>query len=1079
VDRVLTALKGRVVTVVAGAGYGKSTLLAQAMAADIGPWVWLSCDERIGSARAFLAHLAAGVAERFPGVGAGLELEGTVEEQVVELCNELAATVVDDFVLALDDVHTLERRPAAVALGLLVSDLPPTAHLALASRSALHLPLGRFRAGAVELGEEALAFTEAESAEVLRAARLALSPKAVEDLHRATEGWAAGLILAAQSGATLLDPTRLASGGPSFDYLAEEVFLRQHRDTQDFLLETALLDRFTPGLAAAVIGWPDAGEIVAGLLASHLFTIPLEGGWYRYHHLFHTFLRRRLEGRKPARISELHRRAGAGWLAAGEPAEAVRHYLAAGEPGLAVDALEPIAEAMVATPEAETLAGWLDALPEELWSVRPSLVLAHASLLFIRGEYESSYQRMERALEALLAAGEHERAAVVFFRLLQNMIASGTGSARRLSAGRRYVPRLDPRTRLLPAAQVMLAVIYGYSCRLAEAEDELRAALAHPTADSPVIRSYAEVVRAWYVEYPRGRVVEALGMVTEAIASLERQEAHDVLGFLAYAHLYRAILLNDLARPGEALLEVARFQEAADRRGMGRAAARLATWQRLVALAGLGRWEELESQLVTPSQVAPAGESSNFAYRYAVPAATLAAKRGDAVAVAREAAVARREMHDHGPALDQPLVLCDLAAAALAVGLPDVARDLALEARLMADSYGLSWWQARAGLLGALATGPGAEGDRLLGEVLDLTGRLDLAVLWTARERARAGPLLARALGRLPAHAAHAAHLAVTAGGEVLSAVIEELARAGAGPEARAALAQAAGEAVLPEHALVARLAADADEGVRRAAELARVKLETRPRPPVRIVSLGSFAASRGGVALPELSTGRQKARTLLAVLLSTSGAVHREMLLEWLWPDLPPKRGLAALHSALYALRKVLEPGTGRQAPPTLVITNGESYRLVLGPGDEWDAAVFSRLATVGIEPGPLDARLDHLLAAEAAWTGPFLPEWPYEDWAASRRSDLDRAHEGVLEALAEALTEAGQPRAAIARWHRLVDLDPDREGWHRALMWAYARAGERGLGLRQYQACRTLLRERLGVDPSPETQALYRTLL
>jgi len=156
-------------------------------------------------------------------------------------------------VLALDDVHTLERRPAAVALGLLVSDLPPTAHLALASRSALHLPLGRFRAGAVELGEEALAFTEAESAEVLRAARLALSPKAVEDLHRATEGWAAGLILAAQSGGTLLDPTRLASGGPSFDYLAEEVFLRQHRDTQDFLLETALLDRFTPDLAAA--GW--------------------------------------------------------------------------------------------------------------------------------------------------------------------------------------------------------------------------------------------------------------------------------------------------------------------------------------------------------------------------------------------------------------------------------------------------------------------------------------------------------------------------------------------------------------------------------------------------------------------------------------------------------------------------------------------------------------------------------------------------------------------------------------------------------------------------------------------------------
>jgi ATP/maltotriose-dependent transcriptional regulator MalT/DNA-binding SARP family transcriptional activator len=1078
VDRVLTALKGRVVTVVAGAGYGKSTLLAQAMAADPGPWVWVSCDERIGSARAFLAHVAAGVAERFPGVGAALELEGSVEEQVAELCNELTATVGDDFVVALDDVHTLEQRPAAEALALLVSDLPPTVHLALASRSALRLPLGHFRAGAVELGEEALAFTEAESAEVLRAARLALSPATVGELHRATEGWAAGLILAAQSGHALLDPARLASGGPSFDYLAEEVFLRQPRDTQDFLLDTALLDRFTPELAGAVTGRPDAGEIVAGLLASHLFTIPLEGGWYRYHHLFHSFLRRRLEGRKAVRIGELHRRAGAGWLAAGEPAEAVCHYLAAGEPGLAVDALEPIAEAMVATPEAETLAGWLNALPEELWSSRPSLVLAQASLLFTRGEYESSYQGMERALEALLAAGEHERAAVAFFRLLQNMIASGTGSPRRLAAGRRYVPRLDPGTRLLPAARVMLAVIYGYSCRLAEAEEELRAALAHPAAaDSPVIRAYAEVVKAWYVEYPRGRVEEALAVVTQAIATLERREADDVLGFLAYAHVYRAILLNDLARPGEALVEADRFQEAADRRGMSRVPTRMATWLRLVSLTGLERWGELEARLVSPSEVAPAGESSNFAYRYAVPAAAVAAQRGDATAVARQAAAARREMRDHGPALDQPLALCDLAATALAVGLVDVARDLAVEARLMADAYGLSWWQARAGLLGAVAAGPGTEGDRLLTEALDLTGRLDLAVLWTARERARAGPLLARALARGLGPPGLAARLAVTAGGEVLTAAAEAL--DGAGPPARAALAEAAGEAVLPELRLVERLATDADDTVRRAAERARAKLEARPRPSVRIVSLGGFSVWRGGLAVPELTTGRQKARTLLAVLLSAFGAVHREKLLDWLWPDLLPERGLATLHSALYALRKMLEPGTGRRAPPTLVVTDGEAYRLALSPGDEWDAAVFSRLAAEGVEPGPLESRVDRLLAAEAAWTGPFLPEWPYEDWAASRRGELDRVHEGVLEALAGALAEAGQPRAAIARWQRLMDLDPEREGWHRALMSAYARAGERALGLRQYHACRTLLRDRLGVDPSPETQALYQALL
>jgi DNA-binding SARP family transcriptional activator len=230
---------------------------------------------------------------------------------------------------------------------------------------------------------------------------------------------------------------------------------------------------------------------------------------------------------------------------------------------------------------------------------------------------------------------------------------------------------------------------------------------------------------------------------------------------------------------------------------------------------------------------------------------------------------------------------------------------------------------------------------------------------------------------------------------------------------------------------------------------------------------------------VPELTCGRQKARTLLAILLSADGALHREVLLEWLWPHLPPERALASLHSALYALRQVLEPGTGRSAPSTLVVTDGEAYRLSLGPGDEWDAAAFLRLARAGQSSAALELRLERLLAAEAAWTGPFLPEWPYEDWAAPRRAEVERAYLEVLERLAESLTEARQARGAIARYQRLLDVDPEREGWHRTLMEAFVRAGERGLALRQYHACRTLLRERLGVEPSPETRALYAKLL
>jgi DNA-binding SARP family transcriptional activator len=352
-----------------------------------------------------------------------------------------------------------------------------------------------------------------------------------------------------------------------------------------------------------------------------------------------------------------------------------------------------------------------------------------------------------------------------------------------------------------------------------------------------------------------------------------------------------------------------------------------------------------------------------------------------------------------------------------------------------------------------------------------------LDILWSARERALAPSLLARALTGALVDPGLAGRLAVACGGVVLVAVATEL--ASAPPEARAALADAAGESALSDPTLVQTLLADADETVRRAARRAQVRLKATPRPPVRIVSLGGFSVWRGRLPIPELSTGRQKARTLLAILLSADGAMHREVLLEHLWADLPPERGLAALHSALYALRRVLEPGSSRQSPPTLVVTDGEAYCLRLSERDEWDATTFVRLARAAAQPAPLETRLDRLLAAEAAWGGSYLPEWPYEDWAATRRAQLDRSHERVLEGLAEALAEAGQPRAALARWQQLVELDPVRESWQRALITAYAWAGERALALRQYQACRTLLRESLGVEPSRETTALYTSLL
>jgi len=425
VTAVEEGLRGRLVAVVAGAGYGKTTLLVLALERSESPWVWCSCDAGLADTRMLLVHLAAGLTGRFPGFGAGLELEGSSEEQVVEVCNEVLDTVPEECVVALDDVHLLPP-PAAESLGLLVEHLPPSVHLALAGRMPLPLPLARLRAArVVEIEEGQLAFSLVEAAELVRSVGLELDQEALVHLHRRTEGWPAGLILAALSGEAI------SEGTPSraeFDYLAEEVLGRQPTDLQELLLDTAVLGRFSPDLAAAVSGRPDAGELVRRLAAGHLFTARLDdsGDWYRYHHLFQAFLRRRLSDRDPERARERHRRAAAWWQAAGDPAEAVPHFLQAGELDEAVDALEPVAERLALSAHAESLAGWLERIPRERWAARPGLLLAEASLLLASARHEAAFADFERAIERLATAGDHERAAAALFRMQQAMLAAGT-----------------------------------------------------------------------------------------------------------------------------------------------------------------------------------------------------------------------------------------------------------------------------------------------------------------------------------------------------------------------------------------------------------------------------------------------------------------------------------------------------------------------------------------------------------------------------------------------------------------------------------------------------------------------------
>jgi DNA-binding SARP family transcriptional activator len=1076
VSTVVEGLSGRLVAMVAGAGFGKTTLLTLALHEDSMPFVWVSCDERMTSARSLLAHLVAGTAERFPGFGARMELAGDLDDQVVALSNEIAETIADPFLLALDDVHTLVGRPSGSAIELLVRDLPPTVHLAVTSRSRLPFSVARLRtSGLTEISEADLALSHAETAELVRSVGVELSKERVTELHDRTEGWAAGIILGLKSSTA---PTALDAH--LFDYLADEVFLRRPETTQRFLLATSVLERFTPELAAAVSGEPRAEELLRELVEEHLFTIRLdgEGDWYRYHHLFQAFLRRRLAEVDPGRIRELHLSAANAWRSAGEPIDAVRHFLEAGDTDAAVGVLEPIAEGMANGPEADLLAAWLDAVPEASWSDRPGLVLSHASLLLTRGEYEGSFEGFERAIERLLALAEQERAAAALLRLLQAMVSSGTRPDRRIATGRKYLERIDPGARMLPAARIMQAAAYAYACRFSEAEHELAAAIAAPAASSwEAIHVYASVTRAFYIDYQFGRGEEALLALEDAIADLERHADEDELGFVVYARLFHVYLLADLGRYEDALAGAERTQDAARLRGIGRGTERALSWSMCMSLAGLDRWEDLAAFLAPPGQASARTEPTSYGYRLRIPAARLAVHRGDAAQAGAHAQAARRELQSYGRVSDAYMVYCDLAVAVWEGDLVDLADELATEAHDAAAAMGGTRGLARAALVrSAVATDP-AVADRMLAEALRLTAELGHEGLWKRRYRRLSGALLARALEHGLGPPGFAARLAADCGGEVFADCARRL--ASAPREVRVALASVAGDAAAVSAEVVEDLLRDRDQEVRAAAHRSQGARGGAGRPPIVISSLGGLTVRRGDVALPSSAFGRERARGLLAALLCQRGPVHRERLLDWFWPDLPVDRGLRAFHVTLYALRRALEPELARRAASSVVVSEGEAYRIELGADDRWDADEFLRLAGAAARARGGPDRLDQMLAAEALHAGALFPEWPYAPWADECRQEVEVALKACLEDLADELMDGGQPGAAVPRYERLIALEPEREASHRGVMRAYALAGERPLALRQFHACRAVLRRELGVEPGAETRELYGEIL
>lgn len=485
VERLQSGLSRKLTLISAPAGYGKTILLTEWIPQSERCVCWLSLDETDNDLTRFLTYFIAALQMLKADFGQALLVTlqspqlPPVESLMTTLLNEII--LLSEFALVLDDYHLIHLPAIHAAVAFLLNHLPPNMHLIVTSRADPPLPLARLRGRGQmsELRAADLRFTQDEATAFFhQIKRIALTAEQIEELATRTEGWGAGLQLAALS----LRGLGVASIGPFirdftgshhdvFDYLAEDVLQQQPAEVQRFLLFTSIVSRLCGPLCDAILGGgseeqgselppsigsgsagrsPVAGqELLEYLEHANLFLVPLDNRrrWYRYHHLFADFLHDRLTREIGlAKVHELYRRASGWFEQQGLFDVAIDCALLAHDFECAARLVDGHSESVRMRGELATLLRWLTALPDAAFEHRPTLALNHAFTLAVLDQFGAAERRLAAAERALHAAPVCDldllgQAAVVRAAITQLMELPAEVT---LAAGRQALEQLAP-----------------------------------------------------------------------------------------------------------------------------------------------------------------------------------------------------------------------------------------------------------------------------------------------------------------------------------------------------------------------------------------------------------------------------------------------------------------------------------------------------------------------------------------------------------------------------------------------------------------------------------------------------------
>ncbi len=1071
-ERLLVELEkagsSKLTAIVAGAGYGKSTLAAEFLHRQGRPFVWYQLEESDSDLSVFLSYLIAGLKNLYPQFGEAtlshLASTPNVAEQsrsiLSSFVTDLDELIGEELFISFDDFHQVnDSVQIREAMGFLLDHMLPNLHFVILSRSSLSLPLANLKARRelLELQENNLRFTSQETAKLFRDVfRMPLEEEDIDALSESTEGWISGLVLfylALKDKSGEEASRAIRESGLSlpdvFDYLSEATYENQPQAVRDFLARTSILSRMSPAFCDELLCVNDSQVILSYLISERLFTIPLDdqGDWYRYHHRLQAFLRKVLQDTlSPDEIRDLHRKAAALWEKQDEPEEALRHYREAKDYDKAAEVLEGLTGPAMLAGRVSFFDREIYRLPEDVFKNHPTLTLYSTMMAGMLGDADGVVAGARAAAEEFEARGLVEEQVLSLFRMAEGC------------AG---VPRFDEAGEALARVRAMMDPDSPLWCEVFATESFILTAIGKAGDADPSLEEALKRVDeiedegikinalAWCVIilFLQGRFNRAIEVFLKDAELIESTQMTSTLVPFIYGLITRAYAFLD--RLDEAIEKAGESVSLGERDGISPMVF-LSRASRAVARACRGESERAHEDISIATAMCehynPDASPTMFtewflaetclligdkttAMKHLKRFETMIAKWGEAQYLAKILQIAI-SLHDLGPARAEAEI-----GEAIAI--------------LEESGYRLAFSYAYSFLLSLkLAAGKTEEARQILEAYVSEFGE-DIILRTFSDDMEHFLPFFTDLF--MEGRHLEFMERVYGIGGTRSVPYLKKLESSG-----RADIATKAGE-------LLQAIAPKTIE-------------------PLVIKMLGPFQVSRGGRSLSADDWRSKKALTAFKYLTANRdrGFVPRDVIMELLWPEAPLESAQKSLNTTLSSLRKTLEPEAGR-GESSYLISRGDTLRLELGARGTVDLELFrERLAqaTKARQIGDFDLYFHTLSEAADLYAGDFCAEDLYEDWCSQEREAIRSDYMETLVNMATEHLRRGEDAEALQRLEEALRKDPGREELYRKQMIIHSQMGNRPGIEEAYRRCCQYIQENYDASPSRETAELYSRL-